>query len=221
MRALFKNGSRLSIAAHSVYVSEGTSPEGSTWTRVPQASTKLRADEVLQAKLRSLGVRTCAQLLQLPPGTLSDKLGPKVAGTLLAFARGVDQRPWEAQALRRSVGAQASWGVRFSEDREVHHFAAQLCSEVGRRLSSYGVRGRMLTVQLWRAVKGAPSALAKGGMGHGLCDKLSRSMPLPAATADVEVLTAEAMQAGGAARGRRGRGYAKEGRGRDGSGSGE
>merc|ERR1719265_2009494 len=32
---LFRNGSRLSISEHSVYVSEGTSPEGSTWTRIP------------------------------------------------------------------------------------------------------------------------------------------------------------------------------------------
>ena len=31
---LFRNGSRLPIPQHSVYVSEGTSPEGSTWTRV-------------------------------------------------------------------------------------------------------------------------------------------------------------------------------------------
>lgn len=32
---LFRNGSRLSISDYSVFVSEGTSPEGSTWTRIP------------------------------------------------------------------------------------------------------------------------------------------------------------------------------------------
>lgn len=32
---LFRNGSRLGISEHSVYVSEGTSPVGSTWTRIP------------------------------------------------------------------------------------------------------------------------------------------------------------------------------------------
>ena len=32
---LFRNGSRLSISEHSVYVSQGTSPPGSMWTRIP------------------------------------------------------------------------------------------------------------------------------------------------------------------------------------------
>jgi len=38
---LFRNGSRLGISAHSVYVSEGTWPEGSMWTRVPLPSSGL------------------------------------------------------------------------------------------------------------------------------------------------------------------------------------
>jgi len=32
---LYKNGTRVGISDQSVYVSEGTSPEGSTWTRIP------------------------------------------------------------------------------------------------------------------------------------------------------------------------------------------
>jgi hypothetical protein len=32
---LFKNGSRLSVSDYSVFVSQGTSPPGSTWTRIP------------------------------------------------------------------------------------------------------------------------------------------------------------------------------------------
>ena len=50
--------------------------------------------------------------------------------TLRAFARGSDRRPWEPQAVRRSVGAQASWGVRFNRPEEVEHFVRQLCAEV-------------------------------------------------------------------------------------------
>ena len=49
--------------------------------------------------------------------------------TLRAFARGSDRRPWQAP-VRRSVGAQASWGVRFNRPEEVEHFVRQLCAEV-------------------------------------------------------------------------------------------
>lgn len=38
---LFQNGTRLGISEHSVFVSEGTSPEGSTWTRIPIPSSGL------------------------------------------------------------------------------------------------------------------------------------------------------------------------------------
>ena len=145
-------------------------------------------------KLSDLGVETCAQLLALPAGTLRDRLGRKVAETLLASARGVDKRPWEPVALRKSVGAQASWGVRFNQPSEAEHFARQLCDEVATRMGQFRVRGRMLTLTLWRAVQGAPAALSKGSMGHGLCDKLSRSCALPSLTADGAVLAREALR---------------------------
>ena len=38
---LFRNGSRLGIAAHSVYVSQGTYPPNSMWTRIPIPSSGL------------------------------------------------------------------------------------------------------------------------------------------------------------------------------------
>ena len=145
-------------------------------------------------RLSALGVETCGQLLALPASTLHDKLGPKVAETLRASARGVDKRPWEPVALRKSVGAQASWGVRFNQISEAEHFARQLCGEVATRMGQFRVRGRTLTLTLWRAVQGAPAGLSKGSMGHGLCDKLSRSCALPSLTADGALLTREALQ---------------------------
>ena len=88
------------------------------------------------------------------------------------------------------------------------------------RLTSCNLKGRQITVQLWRAVKGAPAGLSKGSMGHGLydmisnpepgprtrtrtravtlpvtrCDKISRSSSLPTLTADKAVLAREALQ---------------------------
>ena len=42
------------------------------------------------------------------------------------LAQGKDPRPWEARPTRKSVGAQASWGVRFSTQPEVDKFAQEL-----------------------------------------------------------------------------------------------
>jgi len=48
------------------------------------------------------------------------------------------------------------------------------------RLQRFNLKGRQITVQLWRAVQGAPKGLSKGSMGHGLCDHdLEPAHPTP------------------------------------------
>ncbi len=42
---------------------------------------------------------------------------------LYEYARGIDKRPWQPRPKRKSVSAQAGWGVRFKEDSEVNQFA--------------------------------------------------------------------------------------------------
>ena len=56
------------------------------------------------------------------------------------------------------------------------------------------VKGRSLTLKLWRAMRDAPAGMSKGHLGHGLCDILNRSVALPGApTDDADVLQREAV----------------------------
>ena len=80
------------------------------------------------------------------------------------MADGVDKRVWEPRPVRKSVGAQSSWGVRFETDEEALTFVRKLSAEVGGRLHAQGLRGQHLTLKLWRAMDGAPEAARKGTM---------------------------------------------------------
>ena len=143
------------------------------------------------SKLEAIGVATCADVLSADPSHLAKALGPKVSATLRAFAAGKDPRPWEPRPVRKSVGAQSSWGVRFATAEDAHTFAQKLSEEVATRLKSQGLRGSHLTLKIWRAVEGAPP-WRKGSMGHGVCDNLSRSLTLPSPTCDGVVIATEA-----------------------------
>ena len=73
----------------------------------------------LSAKLRGIGITTCAELRSAPPSRLAAGVGAKVAATLGSFAGGADTREWEERATRKTIGAQASWGVRFDTEAQV------------------------------------------------------------------------------------------------------
>jgi DNA repair protein REV1 len=137
------------------------------------------------------GVHTCDDVLRADMSRLRTAIGPKHAVTLRANAAGHDDRTWEPRPARKSVGAQSSWGVRFETSTEALAFAQQLSMEVAARLAKQRLKGAQISLKLWRAVQGAPAAMRKGTMGHGVCDHLSRSITLPSSTGDGEVIAAE------------------------------
>ena len=51
-----------------------------------------------------------------------------MAQVLRALASGEDTRPWEARPMRKSLGAQASWGVRFQSTSGAESFARDLAA---------------------------------------------------------------------------------------------
>jgi nucleotidyltransferase/DNA polymerase involved in DNA repair len=130
------------------------------------------------AKLDTIGVRLCRELLQVNATKLREVLGPGISQKLRSFAAGEDVRPWEPRPERKSVGAQSSWGVRFQTALEATTFVEKLSQEVGARLIAQGLRGVTVTLKVWRAVQGAPAWAQKGSMGHGICDHVSRSVTL-------------------------------------------
>lgn len=78
--------------------------------------------------------------------------------------------------MRRSVGAEVNWGVRFESEGDAAKFLQTVAEEVAGRLREAGLRGRTLTLKIKRRKAGAPEA--SKFLGHGICDNLSRSVTL-------------------------------------------
>jgi len=139
----------------------------------------------MQAKLAEAGIETCGELASAEAGRVTAAIGAKQAERLRAFAKARDERPWEARPGRKTVGAQSSWGVRFGEVHEAERFINELAGEVSARLAAAGeLRGRSITLKLWRTLADAPANAGKGSMGHGPCDNISRTLTLEHFTAD-------------------------------------
>ena len=165
-------------------------PDGLLRLRAADAAELLRDEPVRtlpdcghdrEEKLGAIGIATCGDLVAADASRLRKAVGPKVAEKLLAYARGGDPRPWEPRPERKSVGAQASWGVRFESDDGAEKFCRDLARQVAERMrQGAAVKGRSLTLKLWRAMRDAPAGMSKGHLGHGLCDILNRSVALPA-----------------------------------------
>ena len=179
-------------------------PDGLLRLRAADAAELLRDEPVRtlpdcghdrEEKLGAIGIATCGDLVAADASRLRKAVGPKVAEKLLAYARGGDPRPWEPRPERKSVGAQASWGVRFESDEGAEKFCRDLARQVAERMrQGAAVKGRSLTLKLWRAMRDAPAGMSKGHLGHGLCDILNRSVALPGApTDDADVLQREAV----------------------------
>ncbi|GAB5372640.1 hypothetical protein AAMO2058_001682400 [Amorphochlora amoebiformis] len=139
-------------------------------------------------KLKGLGVITCSDITKKSMTHWQSILGKKLGQAIHEHAKGIDLRIWDARPLRKSVGAQLSWGVRFEEGEEVLVFLRKLSNEVSTRMKRYGVRGRNVSLKLWRAVKNAPNNMRKGFVGHGVCDILNRSLALPDFTHDPNLI---------------------------------
>ena len=119
---------------------------------------------------------------------LEGLLGPKSGTTVFEFCYGEDSRPWEGLTAmeRKSVGAQASWGVRADNEAQVEKLLQDLSSELSKRLRKLHLKGRRVQLKVWRAVANAPALLRKGSVGHGLCTHHSRNGGKMAQSTDEE-----------------------------------
>lgn len=142
--------------------------------------------------LQDAGITTVAELCAVSRASLRDLIGEKHGALLGEFAAGNDPRRWEPP-VRKSVGAQATWGVRFDTEEGVQTFLQQLAETVAERMSRAGVRGKSVQLLLLRAVRDAPERLRKGHIGHGICDHLTRSRTLSRFTAAASDLAREAL----------------------------
>lgn len=73
---------------------------------------------------------------------------------------GVDNRKWEVRE-RKSIATQISWGVRFDEDSQVHEFLDRIALTEAHRMDKANVKGKCISLKLWRAVAEAPEHMRK------------------------------------------------------------
>ena len=104
--------------------------------------------DVTAAKLRSLGVRTVADVAALGEPALVSLLGPAAGRHLHALAVGHDPRPVEVARRRRSMGAQRALGRTPRSLPEVEAMLAGLVDRVMRRMRAAHRVGRTVVLRL-------------------------------------------------------------------------
>jgi len=137
----------------------------------------------LNGKLKSLSIETCSDLHKLTLGQLQREVGNKIGKQLYNFCRGIDERKLELEQVRKTVGAEVNYGIRFTGWEDARQFLLQLAGEVSERLERLGTRGRCITLKLMLRAQNAPEETAKF-LGHGVCDNSSKSVQLGSPTAD-------------------------------------
>ncbi|KAL1508563.1 hypothetical protein AB1Y20_004662 [Prymnesium parvum] len=190
-RLLARLATRLAKPDRGAGVASLTAQQAAPLLRDAELASFPGVGPALRAKLLALGAATGADLAALPPPRLAAAVGAASARRLSLLLAGRDATAWAPRPPRLSVGAQASWGVRFASDAQAAAFAARLAHEVAAKLRGARLTCLSLTLKLWRALGGAPAALSKGSLGHGACETLCRTASLRAPTASGAALAAE------------------------------
>lgn len=86
-------------------------------------------------------------------------LGSK-GGVLWEHMNGEDNRKWEVRE-RKSIATQISWGVRFDADSQVQVFLDRIAVTEAGRMDKARVKGKCVSLKLWRAVAEAPEHMRK------------------------------------------------------------
>lgn len=131
-------------------------------------------------RLQELGIDSCAALISTPLARLQAEFGEKQGRGFFDAVRGVDDRPVQPMKPRKSIGAEASWGVRFNASVEDHakcvKFINDMAAEVASRVTEAGALG---TKVMYKAYRMKPNAgRAHKYYGHGPCNIFTRSAQL-------------------------------------------
>ena len=115
---------------------------------------------------------------------LRDILGPALGKKIFLFCNGEDDRPVES-SVRKTIGAECNYGVRFDGPYGVDYMIRGLAEEVERRMESAGILGKTVTIRVKQRKEGAPPP--PKFLGHGSCHNLSKSITISAPTRSASV----------------------------------
>ncbi|KAL3816204.1 hypothetical protein ACHAXA_007322 [Cyclostephanos tholiformis] len=128
-----------------------------------------------EAKLRSLGLCTINDIWDLEhdaANVVGEIIGKGNADKIVKFCYGQDDRP-VTPAVRKSIGAECNYGVRFNGPYGVDYMMQGLAKEVQNRMVRAAVRGSKLVLKVMKSKD--PTKVPGKFLGHGQCDCLSRS----------------------------------------------
>ncbi|XKL69261.1 hypothetical protein PGB90_007030 [Kerria lacca] len=144
----------------------------------------------ITAKLANMGVKTCYDLQKISLSQLQAEFGHKIGLTLHQHSLGEDNKLLSFQHLRKSVSAEVNYGMRFQNWDEAKTFLQKLSVEVKTRLNAVEMNGKSITLKLMIRDENAPEETAKY-LGHGVCDYITKTVTLPNAMADSDLIFKE------------------------------
>ena len=110
-------------------------------------------------RLSRFGVRTVADLALLELVTLRSALGPAQATALYELARGIDDRPVEADRPLKSVGHEETYAADLFHHDDLRTEALRMSDAVAGRLRAHGSRARTVTIKVrWGRDDSDPAA---------------------------------------------------------------
>ena len=146
-----------------------------------------------QNKLEPHGLCTVNDVWDLEDdaeNVLGEIIGLGNARKVVQYCHGKDDRA-VTPAVRKSIGAECNYGVRFDGPYGVEYMMQGLAKEVESRMTGAGVRGSKLVLKIMRSKD--PSLMPGKFLGHGRCDSMSRSIGI-ALTRDKDVISSAAMK---------------------------
>ena len=105
------------------------------------------AGRVTTADLKSMGIRTIAQLAAIPPSHLQSRFG-RGGALLSALAHGVDERAVEPFAPPKSMGAEETFERDHRDGERLRATLRGQAERVARELRAQGYAGRTVTLKL-------------------------------------------------------------------------
>lgn len=130
-------------------------------------------------RLDEKGVTTLPQLRALSLADMQSDFGERQGQVFYNLARALDARLVEPLKPRKSIGAEASWGVRFTkeEDEKARKFIMDMADEVAGRVEAAGAYGSKVVFKEYKR-KPNSSMVGHKHLGHGPCSIFTRSAKL-------------------------------------------
>ena len=147
----------------------------------------------LETKLQPYGLCTVNDIWELNQDAVSvvgQIIGVRNATKIVQFCHGKDDRI-VTPAIRKSIGAECNYGVRFDGPYGIDHMMNGLAKEIHSRMTKAAVRGTKLVLKLMKSKD--TSKLPGKFLGHGSCDSLSRSIDITL-TREQDVIFSAAMK---------------------------